>query len=124
MNLTIGEFSHETGISVHTLRYYEKVNLIHPHRLDNGHRVYDEADISWISFIKRLKSTSMPISEIQTYARLREIGDATFEERMELLIKHRMKLLQEMAVLQDNLDNLNQKIDYYQASIVSRVTDA
>lgn len=120
MEFTIGEFSRETGISIDTLRYYEKEKLIIPHRLDNKRRVYTEADITWIDFIKRLKQTNMPIKEIQIYTRLRELGDDTLEERMEMLISHRTALVDKIAALQDNLDYLDKKIGYYREAIASR----
>jgi DNA-binding transcriptional MerR regulator len=86
MGYSIGEFSSITGISIHTLRYYEKENLIIPERRENGRRCYSDGDVAWIQFIKRLKDTGMPIKEIQKYARLRARGDSTLEERMEMLI--------------------------------------
>lgn len=122
MKFTIGEFSRQVGVSIHTLRYYEKEGLIAPQRLDNGRRVYTDQDITWMAFIKRLKDTNMPIKEIQKYAKLRETGDSTFEERMELLVHHREALVGEIAALQEHLCNLDMKIDYYREAIASRDT--
>ena len=59
----------------------------------------------------------MPIRGIQEYARLRALGDDTLEERMELLVKHRSVLKNEIASMLQNLDALNDKIDYYQSEI-------
>jgi len=113
----IGEFSSITGISIYTLRYYEKENLIIPERKENGRRLYSDGDISWIQFIKRLKDTGMPIKEIQKYAQLRAQGDSTLEERMEMLIQHRAVLKDEIAAMQENLTNLDDKISYYKTEI-------
>ena len=117
MDFTIGEFSKQMKISIYTLRYYEKEGLIKPQRLPSGRRVYTDRDITWMDFIKRLKATNMPIKEIQHYARLREMGDTTFAERMELLIRHRSALVGEIAVLQEHLANLDEKIDFYKEAI-------
>lgn len=117
MEFSIGEFSAATGVSVHTLRYYEKEHLITAKRRENGRRYYSDKDISWMSFIKRLKDTNMPIKEIQKYALLRAAGDSTLQERMELLIKHREILAQEITFMQKNFDNLNDKISFYQNEI-------
>jgi DNA-binding transcriptional MerR regulator len=117
MNYTIGEFSAISGISIFTLRYYEKENLIVPNRLGNGRRVYNDADVSWIQFIKRLKDTRMPIKEIQKYALLREKGNSTLEERMLMLEKHRSILEKEIASMQEHLSKLDDKIDYYREEI-------
>ena len=86
MNYSIGEFSSLTNISIYTLRYYEKENLIIPSRKENGNRCYSEKDIIWIEFIKRLKDTKMPIKGIKEYAALRADGDSTMNQRMEMLI--------------------------------------
>lgn len=117
MNYAIGEFSKLTNISVYTLRYYEKEKLIIPSREENGRRCYSEHDISWIQFIKRLKDTNMPIREIRKYAELRAAGDSTMAERLELLIKHRIALMDKIKKDNENLENLNNKIDYYKAAV-------
>lgn len=117
MNYSIGNFSSITGISIYTLRYYEKESLIIPARKENGRRSYAESDIAWIQFIKRLKDTGMPIKEIQKYAKLRAKGDTTMVERMEMLVRHRAVLKEEIAKLEEHLSNLDNKIDYYQTEI-------
>ena len=117
MNYSIGEFSNITNISIYTLRYYEKENLIIPNRKENGRRCYSEKDVIWIEFIKRLKDTKMPIKEIQEYAKLRADGDSTMTERMEMLIKHRIALQEEIAKSNEHLNKLNDKIDYYKTEI-------
>jgi len=117
MSYSIGEFSALTNLGIHTLRYYEKENLITPDRKKNGRRLYSESDVSWIQFIKHLKDTGMSIKEIQKYAEFRAAGDATLNERMEQLIQHRIKLNMEIIKLQEHLDKLDFKIDYYQTEI-------
>lgn len=59
----------------------------------------------------------MPIKEIQKYAQLRALGDGTLEERMEMLIQHRTALKEEIAAMQEHLDNLQNKISYYKTEI-------
>jgi len=117
MDYSIGEFSNLTNISIYTLRYYEKENLIIPGRKENGNRCYSENDVIWIEFIKRLKDTKMPIKEIQEYASLRADGDYTMNERMEMLIKHRIELKEEIAKSKEHLKKLNDKINYYKTEI-------
>lgn len=117
MNYSIGEFSKITNLSIDTLRYYEKEGLITPQRKENGRRYYMEKDVTWIAFIKRLKETKMPIKEIQKYAKLRAIGDSTKAYRMEMLIKHRVALEKEIAKANENLQKLNEKIDFYKSAI-------
>ncbi|GHV15906.1 MerR family transcriptional regulator [Clostridia bacterium] len=117
MGYAIGEFSSITGISIYTLRYYEKENLIIPERKENGRRLYSDGDVVWIKFIKRLKDTGMPIKEIQIYAQLRATGDSTLEERMEMLIQHRVVLKEKVVAMQEHLENLDNKISYYKTEI-------
>lgn len=88
MEYSIGEFSKLTGLSIHTLRYYEYEQLIVPMRNKNNIRRYSDKDIAWIDFIKRLKDTGMPIKKIKEYAKLRLKGDITLSKRMEMLIQH------------------------------------
>ncbi|MDO9493953.1 MerR family transcriptional regulator [Acetobacterium sp.] len=123
MTYTIGEFSRLINLSIHTLRYYEQQELITPQRLKNGRRCYSESDLTWIQFIRRLKDTGMPIKEIQKYAKMRAVGDATLVDRMELLIKHRQILSREIMNLQEHQVNLDNKIDYYKTAITERIED-
>ena len=117
MNYSIGKFSQMMNLSIYTLRYYEQLKLIVPARKDNGQRCYSESDVTWMQFIKRLKDTGMPIKEMQTYAELRSNGDSTMPQRMDMLIRHRTALKEEIAKLQEHLENLDDKIDYYQTEI-------
>ena len=80
MEYSIGEFSRLTGLGIHTLRYYEQEGLIAPERNSGNRRRYSDRDIAWISFIKRLKDTGMPIKEIKRYAQLQEHRDRLDEK--------------------------------------------
>ena len=117
MNYSIGEFANLTNLSIDTLRYYEKEGLVAPERKENGRRFYCEKDLAWIAFIKRLKETKMPIKEIQKYAKLRAIGDSTMTERMEMLIQHKTDLEKEIMKANENLQKLNDKINFYKSEI-------
>lgn len=114
---SIGEFSKIVQISVHTLRYYEKENLLLPRRLPNGHRCYSVQDISWIQFIQRLKGTGMPLKEIRKYAAYRAAGDATVAARMEMLVRHRAAVREEIEKWNNHLKKLDEKIAFYQDEI-------
>lgn len=117
MDYGIKEFAAKTGISPFTLRYYEKEKLLTPNRANNGWRYYTEKDITWILFVKRLKDTGMPIRQIREYARLRALGNATLQQRMEMLREHHKFVLEQLANWQDNLANLEDKIAYYENEI-------
>ena len=87
--MTINTIAKRTGLSAHTLRYYEKIGLLVNIRRDSkGHRQYGESDMVWIEFIKRLKATSMPLKEMKRFADLRSRGDATIDDRLTILENH------------------------------------
>src|SRR6478736_3571401 len=96
--MNIKEFSEKTHLSAHTLRYYEKIGILpNIQKNSSGHRIYSASDNDWISFVIKLKDTGMPLEEIMNYARLREQGDTTLADRMELLIQHREVLKEAIA---------------------------
>ena len=82
---SIGEVAQALGISPHTLRYYEKENIILPDRNEHGERKYTESHLQWLKFVLKLKQTQMPINKIKEYARLYTEGEHTSLARLELL---------------------------------------
>ncbi|MDD9149110.1 MULTISPECIES: MerR family transcriptional regulator [unclassified Sporolactobacillus] len=119
MDFSIGDFAKLTGLSIYTLRYYEKEKLIFPGRDEHNQRRYTEKDKAWIEFILRLKETAMPLKDIQKYAKLRYEGDQTMEERLEMLRLHRLSILEKKKALENNLSHLDKKIEIYRRAILS-----
>ncbi|HBE81005.1 MAG TPA: MerR family transcriptional regulator [Firmicutes bacterium] len=117
MSYSIGEFSAIINLSIDTLRYYEKEQLILVMRDVAGRRRYTEADIGWILFIKKLKETGMPIQRMKKYASLRYQGDFTLAERLKMLEQHRLLVLEKKAKWESNLERLEEKIDIYKNKI-------
>ena len=115
---TIKQAAEATGISVHTLRYYEQLGLIHPiDRADNTHRRYTRDDIGWIQFLLKLRATGMSLQDMQTYAQLQREGDVTLPQRVEMLRTLRAEVEQHIAELNEHLGLINYKIEYYGAMI-------
>ena len=115
IGLTVQEAADKTGLSAHTIRYYERIGLIlSVERATNGHRRYTADDIGWIEFLKCLRSTGMPISEMQRYVELQQEGDSTLHDRLELLEVHRRRLMARMQELDGFLERIEGKINYYQ----------
>jgi DNA-binding transcriptional MerR regulator len=115
--LTIGQVAAMSGVSTHTLRYYEQAGLLRSiGRTDAGHRLYAPADLDWLHFVMRLKATGMPIAGMQAFAALRAEGDATFGARRTMLIEHRDAVLARIAELQTNLEAISDKIVFYEAA--------
>lgn len=115
--MRIGELSQATNISEYTLRYYEKKGLIRVSRDKAGRRHYEKSDIEWVKFIQRLKDTGMLLKDIKKYSELRYEGNKTMPERLLMLEKHRLYVLEEQKKWNEYLDNLDKKITFYQNSI-------
>jgi DNA-binding transcriptional MerR regulator len=112
--MKIGELAQRSGLSTHTLRYYERIGLLpKSRRLDSRHRDYDESILTWISLLGRLKTTGMPIRQMLVYAALVEAGDGTVAERHDLLVAHRKRVREQIADLQACLAVLDTKIAGY-----------
>nr|ADK54853.1 MerR transcriptional regulator [uncultured soil bacterium] len=117
--LTIAEAARRTGVSAHTLRYYERVGLVvtDVDRTSGGRRRYHERDLHWIRVCTKLRATGMPIRVIQRYAQLVVEGHGNEKERLALLEEHRASVLEQLAVLQDNLELIDHKIDVYRGRL-------
>ena len=106
-----GQMAAVTGVSVHTLRYYEKIGLLlDVARDENGYRCFSEADVEWVGFLRQLKATGMPLAEMQMFAELRRQGDHTARQRREMLEAHRLKVVEQMEKLNDCLTMIDFKI--------------
>ena len=112
--LTINQAAQLSGLSAHTLRYYERIGLLDPvGRASNGHRRYTAKDLAWLDFLTRLRTTDMPICQMQEFAALRRQGDATIAQRIALLEAHQQAVQSQIAELQRNLEAITGKIKYY-----------
>jgi DNA-binding transcriptional MerR regulator len=111
---TIQQFSEISGLSVHTLRYYEKIALLDPvPRNASGYREYAEVHLRQVEFLKRLRDTGMPIQKMIMYAQLRKQGESTLAARRELLEKHEAQVKTHLAELENSLQMIQWKIEFY-----------
>ncbi|WP_321339887.1 MerR family transcriptional regulator [Breoghania sp.] len=112
--MKIGELAKRSGLSAHTIRYYERIGLLPLADRDrSGQRNYDASILTWIRFLDRLKTTGMPIREMLRYAELRQHGNGTEAARRELLEKHREHVRTHLAELEACLHVLDTKIAGY-----------
>ncbi len=115
--MKIGELAKRSGLSAHTIRYYERIGLLpYADRNQSGQRDYDASILVWTEFLGRLKATGMPIRQMQRYAALRNLGAKTETERHDLLFEHRARVRAHVAELQENLLVLDTKIAGYAGS--------
>lgn len=119
--LTIQEVAQGTGLSAHTLRYYERIGLIHPiGREENTHRRYTADDVGWIDFLTKLRATGMSIKDMQKYAELQRSGDETLPERVEMLKSLRDKVEAHIEELNEHLKLIYYKIEFYQNIVTEK----
>ena len=111
---TIGEVVARTGLTAHTLRWYERIGLLeHPARSHSGQRRFSDQDLGWLDFLGKLRLTAMPVADMLRYAELCREGEHTAAARQELLVQHREEVRQRIADLQATLMIIDYKIDYY-----------
>ena len=112
--MKIGELAKRSGLTAHTIRYYERIGLLpYAVRDPSSRRDYDASILTWIEFLGRLKATGMPIREMLRYAALRETGAGTEAQRRDLLDQHRTRVRAHVAQLQACLLVLDAKIAGY-----------
>jgi DNA-binding transcriptional MerR regulator len=112
--MKIGDLAKRSGLSAHTIRYYERIGLLpYADRDQSRQRDYDASILVWIEFLGRLRTTGMPIRDMLRYAVLREDGVGTEAERREILEQHRARVRGQVAELQASLLVLDTKIAGY-----------
>ena len=116
--LSIAEAAAISGVSAHTLRYYERAGLIGDvDRAASGHRRYTEEDLAWIHVLQCLRATGMPIRDIRRYAELVRSSDDNLEARLALLQQHRAAVRAQLEEVQGHLTFIDRKIDTYKERI-------
>ncbi|MFH8343666.1 MerR family transcriptional regulator [Streptomyces sp. NPDC018045] len=111
---TISEVAEHTGLSAHTLRWYERIGLMpHVDRTHTGQRRFSNRDLDWLDLVTKLRLTGMPVADMVRYAELVREGAHTFPERERLLTAHREDVRQRIAELRSTLQVLDYKIDVY-----------
>lgn len=117
--LTISQAADACGVSVDTLRYYEKAGALpRVGRTPSGQRAYTDDDLGWITFVRRLRATGMSMQRIATYAVMVREGQGTVADRRRLLVEHRVTVAAAITELSEALDVLDRKIAHYAAAEV------
>ncbi len=120
---TIQEASQQTGVSTHTLRYYERMNLLDPiNRDSSGYRQFTTYDLDCVKFLTKLRDTKMPIRQMQQFAELRRQGLSTANQRRVLLEEHYDAVMASQQELHYSLEVIGKKIAYYKELEEKKVT--
>jgi len=120
---TIQEAAQQTGVSTHTLRYYERMNLLDPIDRDpNGYRQFTAYDLDCVRFLTKLRATKMPIRQMQQFAELRRRGISTAAQRRLLLEQHYDAVVADQQELNHCLETIGKKIAYYKEVVEQEIT--
>lgn len=119
VELNIGEVATHTGLSVHTLRFYERENLLlaQVRRTSAGRRIYNQQDVDWLGICTRLRASGMPLASLRAFAALVREGPGNEEQRLALLREHQSRVEAQLAELQDCLDLVDWKVGVYQQRV-------
>ncbi|WP_300562483.1 MerR family transcriptional regulator [Companilactobacillus sp.] len=126
MAYSIGAVSEKTGISIYTLRYYDKMGLT-PFVKKNessGRREFTDSDLNFLSVISCLKSTGMSLDGIRDFVDCCMQGDSTLDTRLELFEKQKQIVIDQIGESLKNLQKINHKINYYQIATEAGTEDA
>lgn len=118
VSLSIAEAAEATGLTAHTLRYYERDGLLldSVDRAASGHRRYTEQDLGWIRLVTKLRATGMPVREIRLYADLVRAGEGNEDERLALLRAHRDRVRAQLDEVATHLLAIEGKIAVYEGT--------
>jgi DNA-binding transcriptional MerR regulator len=108
--MTIAEVSAKYGLSMDTLRYYERIGLIPPvTRNRSGIRNFTETDCKWVYLSKCLRTAGIPLEALVEYVSLCQQGDAALRTQKEILIEQRGLLARRIAEMRETLEKLDFK---------------
>ncbi len=113
---SISQAAERTGLTAHTLRYYERDGLMlgEVDRSTTGHRRYTERDLGWITMITRLRATGMPIREVGRTPTCAATATATSRDRLDMLPGTGSGCSPSSPRCQDHLGAIDHKIGIYE----------
>ncbi len=118
MAYSIGQVAKITGLTTHTLRYYDKLGLLPTVGKNSaGLRRFTEDDLRWLNVLECLKSTGLQLKDIKHYIDLSKQGDNSLQERYQIFLKQKQRVEEEMLKLKSNMEKLDFKIKYYEIAL-------
>jgi DNA-binding transcriptional MerR regulator len=113
----VQETAVRTGLSEHTLRYYERAGLLGAVRRDgsSGHRRYSAQDVARISTLACLRATGMALDKMRRYFTLAARGKSAAHQLRGLLEEQEVALEERVQAMQRHLAYVRRKIDYWKA---------
>jgi DNA-binding transcriptional MerR regulator len=118
MNYTIRQVAEKMGVTVPTLRYYDKEGLLpFVDKKPNGTRVFKDEDFQGLAIITCMKNSGMPIKNIKKFMDLCNEGNSTLKERLEIFLERKEVVQKQMEELNKVMETINYKIWYYETAI-------
>lgn len=115
MNYTIKKVSEMTGLSIPTIRYYDKEGLLPDlQRKESGYRVFSDRDLEAIDLIECFKESGLTIREIWHFMSLVRQGDVTLEERLAIYQMHIARLEEKLTAVQNALEHSRRTLAFYE----------
>jgi DNA-binding transcriptional MerR regulator len=123
--LAIGQAAQRTGLSVHTLRFYEREGMLPAivRRGPDGRRVYTDDDLQWLEICGNFRASGMPLATIRRYVSLVRAGTGNEAERLELLREHEQRVTDQIGKLTECLDLISYKVKAYSERLAEGTAD-
>lgn len=118
MTYTIRQVAEKMGVTVPTLRYYDKEGLMpFIDKKPDGTRVFKDEDFKGLEIITCMKNSGMPIKDIKKYMDLCQEGDSTLQERLEIFFERKEAVQEQLDELNKVMELIKHKIWYYETAI-------
>lgn len=115
--MQIGEIAKLTGLSISTLRYYDKHGLFsNLSRSSTGVRTFSKSDLETLKMIDCLKTSGMKISEIKQFIEWCSLGDKTIENRLNMFYEQEKNINAQIDALNKSLKLIKFKQWYYETA--------
>jgi len=116
-SFTLQEVVQRSGLSEHTLRYYERIGLLDRVKRESrsGHRRYTAQDVQNIEILACLRTIGMSIEDMRTYFALLKDGTAAADQQLVLFESQKQALEQELVRIQEHLRYLELKVAFWKA---------
>ncbi len=113
--LTIGQAAERSGLSIHTLRFYEREGMLPApvRRGPDGRRVYSDDDLEWLEICSNFRASGMPLATIRRYVSLVREGTGNEAERLDLLREHEKRVIDQIGKLTQCLELISYKVNAY-----------
>lgn len=118
MMYTVKQVSELTGVSTHTIRYYDNEGLFPFVIRDiNNNRLFSNEGLEWVNVIHCFRETGLSISDIKKYIELSNLGNETLEDRYQIILKTKLQAEQELIEVQKRIQLLTNKLKGYKTLI-------